>query len=176
MNEETTQDVVVVSPLDAKIDGLVNNIMEEQDPNRTKDLVELFNWNISKKNIARIQKLNNLYDSITDQMIERVDKRADQFSNSDLLDYVKTIQGAIDTNTKNLSQVQEPPLIVQQNNTQINVNVADSFDRDARNRILQAVQATLEQAQKAPIDVTAENIENCSTIEQNDEGDITTNG
>ena len=105
MIEETT-DIVQENPIDNTIKSLVNNIMEEQDPNKTKDLVELFNWNISKKNVARIEKLNNLYDSITDQMIERVDKRADQFSNSDLLDYVKTIQTAIDTNTKNLGQIQ----------------------------------------------------------------------
>lgn len=145
---EETKDVVEISPIDKEITTLVDNIMVEHDPNKTKDLVELFNWNISKKNVARVQKLSNLYDSITDQMIERVDKRADQFSNSDLLDYMKTIQGAIDTNTKNLSQVQEPPLIVQQHNTQINVNVADTFDREAKERILAAVQATLNQAQK----------------------------
>ena len=145
MTEELT-DVTELSPIDKEITTLVDNIMVEQDPNKTKDLVNLFNWNISKKNVARIQKLSNLYDSITDQMIERVDKRADQFSNSDLLDYVKTIQGAIDTNTKNLSQVQEPPLIVQQNNTQINVNVAESFDSEAKARILAAVQATLQKA------------------------------
>ena len=159
MNDEV-KDVVQVSPLDSKINGLVDNIMEEQDPNKTKDLVELFNWNISKKNVARIQKLNNLYDSITDQMVERVDKRADQFSNSDLLDYVKTIQSAIDINTKNLSQVQEPPMIVQNNNTQINVNMVDTFDREAKARILAAVQATLKQAQQPPIEVI--NIDNPS--------------
>lgn len=150
MNEQT--DVVEVNPIDQKIEGLVENILQEQDPNKTKDLVDMFNWNMSKKNILRIKKLNNLYDSITEQMIERVDKRADQFSNSDLLDYVKTIQGAIDTNTKNLSTVQEPPMIVQQNNTQINVNVADSFDSDAKARILAAVQATLQQAKKPIIE------------------------
>ena len=76
---------------DTKIDSLMKDILKEQDPSKTKDLVDLFNWHMSKKNVLRIQKLNNLYDSITDQMIERVDKRADQFSNSDLLDYVKTI-------------------------------------------------------------------------------------
>ena len=145
---DTNEPKLPCNSVDTKINSLMEDIMEEQDPNKTKDLVDLFNWNISKKNVARIQKLNTLYDSITDQMVERVDKRADQFSNSDLLDYVKTIQGAIDTNTKNLSQVQEPPLIVQQNNTQINVNVADSFDREAKARILAAVQATLNQAQK----------------------------
>ena len=147
MNDEKITDVQL-SPLDTRINGLVENIMDEQDPNKTKDLVDLFNWNISKKNVARIQKLNNLYDSVTDQMVERVEKRADQFSNSDLLDYVKTIQGAIDLNTKNLSQVQEPPIILQQNNTQINVNVADQLDRDSKDRILAAVQATLNQVNK----------------------------
>ena len=143
---ENEEIIPVKSNMNNKINELVENILDEQDPNKTKDLVELFNWNMSKKNILRIQKLNDLYDSITDQMVERVDKRADQFSNSDLLDYVKTIQGAIDVNTKNLAQVQEPPLIVQQTNTQINVNVVDSFDREAKERILAAVQATLAQA------------------------------
>ena len=155
MNTEVDTELSV-APIDAKIDSLVTDILDEQDPNKTKDLVDLFNWNISKKNVARIQKLNNLYDSITDQMTERVTKRADQFSNSDLLDYVKTIQSAIDINTKNLSQVQEPPLIVQNNNTQINVNVVDALSKDSKERILRAVQETLEQA-KQPKTYTIEN-------------------
>ena len=146
-----------------RITNLVEQIVEEEDPNKTKDLVDLFNWNMSKRNIVRLQKLNLLYDSITDQMVERVDKRADQFSNSDLLDYVKTIQGAIDINTKNLSNVQEPPMIVHQNNTQINVNLADSFDSDAKARILAAVHATLQQAAKT----TAENNIIIETEERN---------
>ena len=44
MTDETKD--VVVCPLDQKLNGLVSDIMEEQDPNRTKDLVDLFNWNI----------------------------------------------------------------------------------------------------------------------------------
>lgn len=146
---EDNKEIVQVDSLNSKLDTLVTDIMQEDDPNKTKDLVNVFNWNISKKNIARIHTLNNLYDSITAQMVERVEKRADQFSNSDLLDYVKTIQTAIDTNTKNLSQVKEPPVILHQNNTQINVNLADSFDRQTRERILSAVQATLKQAQRS---------------------------
>ena len=160
MNEEITTDIVA-KPIDDKINKLVYDIMSEEDPSKTKDLVELFNWNMSKKNIVRIEKLNKLYDSITDQMTERVTKRADQFSNSDLLDYVKTIQGAIDVNKKNLENVQDPPLIVQQNNTSINVNVLDSFDRDAKARILAAVQATINQA-KNPVFTTDDYTENTS--------------
>jgi hypothetical protein len=143
LKEQT--DVAVINPVDEKIDSIVTTIMSEQDPSKTKDLVDLFNWNMSKKNISRIKTLNQLYDSITSQMVERVDKRADQFSNSDLLDYMKTIQGAIDLNTKNLSQAQEIPTIVHQTNNQVNINVVDSFDRAAKERILAAVQATLKQ-------------------------------
>ena len=163
MIEETTE--VVVNTLDSKLIALVDDIAEEQDPSKTKDLVDLFNWHISKKNIARIKKLSDLYDSLTDQMVERVEKRADQFSNSDLLDYMKTIQTAMDTNAKNLTTIQEPPLIVNQTNTQINVNLADTFDRDAKERILAAVQATLGSINN-PIETTAEIIDETSEHEE----------
>ena len=131
--------------LDNKIDTLREQIIDEDDVTKTKQLVSLFNWNLSKKNIARLQKLHNLYDSVTDNMVTRFENRSDQFSNSDLLDYMKVLQGAIDTTTKNLTQVEEPPTIVQ-NNTQINVNVVDRFDRDAKERILAAIQETLKSA------------------------------
>lgn len=148
MNEEE-KNVVPVSPsLDEKIQTLANEVINEQDTDKTKDLISLFNWNISKKNVSRVLKLNQLYDNVTEQMATRFATRADQFTNSDLLDYMKTIQAAIDTSSRNLNEVQEPPRIVQQNNTQINVNVGETFDHDAKMRILEAVQATLKMAQQ----------------------------
>lgn len=146
MNEDT-KDITISSPIDDKIDSIAKQILSEEDVDKTKDLVSLFNWNIAKKNVARIQKLNSLYDSVTDQMAERFESKADQFSNSDLLDYVKVLQTAIDTTTKNLSQTEQPPASII-NNTQINVNVVDTFDSEARSRILAAVQQTLNQATK----------------------------
>ena len=138
-----------LEPVDV-ITDLVNSIQEETDPNKAQDLIALFNWNISKKNIARIHKLNNLYDSVTDQMALRFETKPDQFSNDDLINYMKTVQGAIDSSSKNLSAIEEPPPQIIQNNTQINVNVMDNFDREARARILAAVQATLAAAQENP--------------------------
>lgn len=154
--------LVDTSSIDGEINNLANQVLAEQDPDKAKKLIALFNWNISKKNTSRILKLNSLYDDVTDQMVARFKTKADQFSNSDLLDYMKAVQGAIDTSSKNLSQIEEPPTIVQQNNTQINVNVVDSFDRDARERILAAIQATLKTAQQ-PIVVDAESTEEEST-------------
>ena len=145
---EEQKSVVDTSQIDADITTLANKILAEPDPEKAKQLVSLFNWSVSKKNTSRILKLNELYDDVTDQMVTRFRTKADQFSNSDVLDYMKAIQGAIDTSTKNLSQVEDPPTIVQQNNTQINVNVVDSFDRDAKDRILAAIQATLQSAKQ----------------------------
>jgi hypothetical protein len=147
MSEETKA-LVDTSSIDTEITGLASQVLEESDPEKAKQLIALFNWNISKKNTARILKMNDLYDEVTDQMVLRFKTKADQFSNSDLLDYMKAVQGAIDTSTKNLSQVEEPPTIVHQTNTQINVNVVDTFDRDSKDRILAAIQATLKAAQQ----------------------------
>lgn len=147
MSEETKA-LVDTSSIDTEITGLASQVLAESDPEKAKQLIALFNWNISKKNTARILKMNDLYDEVTDQMVLRFKTKADQFSNSDLLDYMKAVQGAIDTSTKNLSQVEEPPTIVHQTNTQINVNVVDTFDRDSKDRILAAIQATLKLAQQ----------------------------
>ena len=117
-----------LSPLDDNINSLAQQVIDEGDVDKTKDLVALFNWNLSKKNVARLLKLNNLFDAVSDQMVERFEKKPDQFSNSDLLDYMKAVQGAIDSSSKYLSETEEPPAIV--NNTQINVNVVDSIDKD----------------------------------------------
>ena len=172
MSEET-KELVDTSSIDTEITGLASQVLEESDPEKAKQLIALFNWNISKKNTARILKMNDLYDEVTDQMVLRFKTKADQFSNSDLLDYMKAVQGAIDTSTKNLSQVEEPPTIVHQTNTQINVNVVGTFDRDSKDRILAAIQATLKAAQQPRqknvepevIEVTPESYQETDVVE-----------
>lgn len=172
MSEETRA-LVDTSSIDTEITGLASQVLVESDPEKAKQLIALFNWNISKKNTARILKMNDLYDEVTDQMVLRFKTKADQFSNSDLLDYMKAVQGAIDTSAKNLSQVEEPPTIVHQNNTQINVNVVDTFDRDSKDRILAAIQATLKAAQQPQpknvepevIEVTPESYQETEVVE-----------
>lgn len=148
-----------VTPLEQNIKDIAQQVIYEEDLDKTKDLVALFNWNMSKKNVARLLKLNNLFDAVSDQMVERFMKKPDQFSNSDLLDYMKTVQSAIDNSTKALSQTEEPPLIVQ-NNTQININSAEPFTRESRAKIADAVFAILAKASKEqPADISVEDFE-----------------
>ena len=149
MSEENKA-LVDTTAIDADIVDIANQVMSESSVDKTKDLVSLFNWHMSKKNVSRILKLNNLYDKVSEQMEVRLTNRGDQFSNSDLIDYMKAIQGAIDSSSKVLSQAEEPPAIIQTNNTQINVNLVDDFDKDAKERILAAIQATLLSATTPP--------------------------
>ena len=149
MNENNNLDVISIS---TQLQENAQEILNETDISKSKDLIALFNWNLSKKNVARLLKLNNLYDNITDQMVKRVENKPDQFSNSDLIDYMKAIQGAITTSTKDMSQPIEPPQIIQ-NNTQITINnTIDNFTRESRERILAAVQATLKAANDSQIE------------------------
>ena len=145
---EETSDLI---PADESLAQLVQDVMAETDVDKTKDLIALFNWNLAKKNVARVHKLNNLFDNVTDQMVKRFQYKPDQFSNDDLLNYMKAVQGAIDNSSKVIEGADEPPKII--NNTQINVTMnSETFDRDARARILAAVQATLAAAQELPVE------------------------
>lgn len=157
-NDINETHLINTSQVDDTIVGIANQVLAEEDPNKAKDLISIFNWNMSKKNVARILKLNELYDNVTDHMVTRLTTKSDQFTNSDLLDYMKVIQGAIDTSSKNLNQVEEPPVIVQ-NNTQVNINMSDQFDREAKERILAAIQATLQSATQTVVDDNTEVIE-----------------
>ena len=85
---EETKSLVDTTAIDLDINSLASQVLVESDPEKTKQLIELFNWNISKKNTTRVLKLNNLYDDVTDQMVLRFKTRSDQFSKSDLLVYM----------------------------------------------------------------------------------------
>ena len=157
--------------LDNDIQSVAQQLIEETDTETSKDLVHLFNWHLSKKNAIRLLKLSGLYDSITDQMIDRFQRRAGEFSNSDLLNYLQTVENSMEKSQKSLSQVDTQPAIVQQNNTQINFNVLDGFDDDSKERIANAIKSILENAgsENEPTIVDAEYTE--KNIDNNETGD-----
>ena len=73
----------------------------------------------------------------------RVTKRADQFSNKDLLDYVNVITNAAEKAQKQIVGIDAIPMI--QVNTQNNtVVVSEQFDKESRQRILAAAVSILE--------------------------------
>lgn len=141
-----SSDVIDLLPLDKKTNELAQEIINESSLNKVQDLTHLFNLNQAKKNVIRVMKLNGLLDKVSDQMIERFEKRPGEFSNTDLINYMQVTQNAIDRAQKQLNLVDESPAI---SLTQVNVNVEESkLDRDSKAKITEAVSKILQAAQK----------------------------
>lgn len=117
-------------------------ILEEDDPEELQELIDMFNLNMKKKDIIRSAKLSEVQDKIVDQMSKRIENRPDEFSNADLLNYHKVVQDTISKADNTLESVKVPSIQV---NQQINLNNSetDSFDKESRQRILDAVNSVL---------------------------------
>ena len=149
------KDIIDMIPLDSNTTELASNIIKESDLDEIKRLTQLFNLNQAKKNVLRVLKLNSLLDKVSDQMLERFEKRPGEFSNSDLINYMTVTQNAIDRANKSLNLVNETPAI------QVNVNVDNdpikSIDKESKERIMAAVNAILQKSKE--LDLDADNIQ-----------------
>lgn len=144
------KDIIDMIPLDSNTTELASNIIKESDLDEIKRLTQLFNLNQAKKNVLRVLKLNSLLDKVSDQMLERFEKRPGEFSNSDLINYMTVTQNAIDRANKSLNLVNETPAI------QVNVNVDNdpikSIDKESKERIMAAVNAILQKSKELDLD------------------------
>lgn len=144
------KDIIDMIPLDSNTAELASNIIKESDLDEIKRLTQLFNLNQAKKNVLRVLKLNSLLDKVSDQMLERFEKRPGEFSNSDLINYMTVTQNAIDRANKSLNLVNETPAI------QVNVNVDNdpikSIDKESKERIMAAVNAILQKSKELDLD------------------------
>lgn len=152
MSEKDVLNLIDVANLDSSTNDLAQKILDEEDLDKTKDMVKLFNLNQCKKNVIRVLNLTKIYDKILDQVTRRFEDRPGEFSNADLISYMTTIQSAIDKANRSLDLVQEAPAI--QINTQININDPESeLNRDERQRVLEAVNSLLKRAQDVGITI-----------------------
>ena len=153
-NKSLTTVQVSTELLDKRTAEIAQQLIDEQDVDKVKDLTALFNMNAQKKSAVRVMKMNELLDRVTDKVIERFDKTPDNFSNDDLIKYMQVTENAIEKASKNLNQVNDtPPISITQNN-QVNISVLDGLDVDSRKRILEAVQSVVGQMQTSQVQST----------------------
>ena len=145
--------IVNTSDLDIKTSQIAQDIINEDNVDTIKDLTHLFNLNQAKKNVLRVMKLNGLLDTVSDKIIERFEKYPDNFSSTDLLNYLQVTQNAVEKANKNLNLVEETPIIQINQNHQVNVNILDSFDRDSKERVMEALKSILANSAKEPEEV-----------------------
>lgn len=147
--DESIAAVAVLTP-EEKIENqsqeLIARVTEVHE-SEVKDLIGLFNAHEAKRNMVRVNKLNKLFDSVTDQMLARFEKHPDNFSNDDLVKYMKTTQDALKQASDMVNRVKDEPAI-QVTNNQLTVNVTqDEIPRESRERITDAVKAIMAQLQ-----------------------------
>ena len=165
--EKTTTALVAVdtSNLNAESLDILNQIIEAEDIDKTKDLTYLFNINQNKKTMVRIDSLSNLQDKLVGLLSNRVTERPDEMSNQEVMQALKVVQDIIERGTKQITGQNEQPLI--QINQQTNsVNVGDEaagLNRDSRDKVKRAIMSILDNVKDAT-DTNAEIIEADATV------------
>jgi len=136
--------------LDLSKEELQSRLLMEKDPEKIKDIMDVFSLNLKKKEALRTSKVSELQDKVLDQIDERLSKRPDNFSNSDLITYSKVFQEQITKADTALEQMTVPQVQI---NQQINITSDENtLSRESRKRVLDAVQAILNQAQSPVVD------------------------
>lgn len=141
---ENSKDVI----LKKNSQDIVEKIIDETDLEKVKDLTHLFNINIAKKNAIRVLTIDNLIDKVTNQIEARFEKYPDNFSNTELLNYLQVLQSSVDKANKNLTLVDESPAIqLTQNN--VNVNILDSMSRESKEKIAAFLKYAMNQKEES---------------------------
>lgn len=138
-------------PLDTETRKIAQQILDEHDVDKVKDLTNLFNLNAQKRNVMRVMKMNQLLDNVTDQIMERFEKTPANFSNEDLIKFMQVTETSIERANKSLNLVDQTPAIQYQQNNQVNINIDGGLDRESRQRVTDTVQALLLKMRSAPV-------------------------
>ena len=132
--------------LDDKTNSLLAEIAKSEDTDELKELLDLFNMHSIKKNVFRVAELEKLLNMVDKQAIKRFEQKPNEFSNKDVLDYMTATQNAINNAMTRVKSVNDEPLI-QINNQTNNISLnKPQFDRESRERIVDAIQKILQQA------------------------------
>ena len=153
----TKIEIVETSSVDLTSDSLdiAQKIVEAKNEEELKKYTDLFNLSMAKKNAVRIVKLNSLYDKVTEEAGERIEKRSDEITNKELLDYMKALQDSIDKAQSGLkaidSNTQMITLNQQTNTVNVTVNTEEGSvrSRESKEKIIQAVRGLLKLAQES---------------------------
>lgn len=129
--------------LDQEAVDILNQLVEEKSPERSKDLTYKFSENQNKKTTLRLNKLNEILDKLTDQAMERIIRRPDEMSNQELLQAIKVIRDVADKDQKQILGGTELPsqfIQINQQNNDISLGEAgEGLSRESKDRVKNAV-------------------------------------
>lgn len=123
------------------MDDLITKLLGTSDVDEAKEIVDIFNLDIKKKDVIRASKYSDILDKITSQIDTRLTFAPDSFSNRELIEYVKTMQGSL---KETLDTAVETIPTIQINKNELNLNLTeDALNRESRERIAEAIKGIL---------------------------------
>ena len=135
--------------VDDKATELSKQIAKVDTKSELDALYDAFKINDTKKNVFRINKLNNLLDKITEEATARFEQRPGEMSNKEVIDYMNAVSNQIDRSKSTLSQIKDVNL-TQVNNT-VNVNIDNketSLSRESREKVIDFIKDILKTSQE----------------------------
>ena len=130
---------------------VVKDIVAAPNKEELEKQFQLFNMNQVKKNALRIIKLNDLLTKVEDQALERFEKRPDQVSNKELLDYMNAVSNQIEKAqnfSKETLSTEVGGIKIKQEKTEVNINVAQVLNRNEKDRVVDVISILLNQMKK----------------------------
>lgn len=139
-------DTIITSEVDTKklkyeSDKITNDIINETDPDSLSDLIDLFEQNQKKKNIARVNRMSNLLDLVDTEVETRLKNNPELIRSDMLLDVMKIAQQSMTTSKQMVDQAPTTtkPLVGNDN-----LLVGEELSIDSRKKVLEAVNMILE--------------------------------
>ena len=147
-------------PLEKETNEVLQNIVASKTVPELKSYTDMFCLNMAKKNAVRIAKLHNLLDKVNDQAIDRFENHPDECSNKEIIDYMKAVQDQITASQKTIDALNEKPMIqVNNQKNEVNINVDGGLSKESQERILEAINALVNQVKVNDDDVELYNID-----------------
>lgn len=128
---------------------LAENIIQAEDSNALQAQLDLFNLAQRKKDALRVIKVNGVIDQIEDEVIRRFEKRPDQISNKELLDFWTVAANQLQRAQTSANTIGMPPIRITNPKTDITVNVTQTLDRDSKEKVADFVSNILKQIKQA---------------------------
>lgn len=131
--------------------SILPKLQEVTSDEKLREVANLFNLSIAKKEMIRAVQQDKLLDAITNQMEEKITKRPDEMSSKEMIDYMNAFQSNLDRTKGYATKVNENPTIqVNNDNKKVVVNIS-GLSRDSNENVIDAINEIIkEYGNKSP--------------------------
>lgn len=128
---------------------IMDGIMKAQDKQELQKQFDLFNLSLSKKNAARVVKVDGISDKALEEIERRISKRPSNISTKELLEMVQVLSSHAERSKKMVDQLDEKDMIRPTTGpvlptTGYTINIGTNIDKDGKNNVVNAIKEILE--------------------------------